>query len=181
MYKDSSRSGNHLEEAHQDYKNEHLSSDLSATRKLDHQPTADASHLTKGETVSGIDAITSSNAETLDRPTNQEERDELAAVLATDTFKRSPKLSRLLTYLCDKYFNGEGDGLKEYSIAVEVLGRDSEFDPQLDAVVRVDRQRGAQPQNPDRYSQRAVHTEVLAVPRVRGVSTNTATGGGGCG
>ena len=138
-YKDSSRSGNHLEEAHhQDYKNEHLSSDLSATRKLDDQPTAVASHLTKGETVSGIDTITSSNAETSDQPTNQEERDELAAVLATDTFKRSPKLSRLLTYLCDKYFNGEGDGLKEYSIAVEVLGRDSEFDPQLDAVVRVD-------------------------------------------
>src|SRR5262249_49453466 len=50
----------------------------------------------------------------------------------------SPKLSRLLTYVCDKYFSGESDELKEYSIAVDVLGRDTEFDPQLDAVVRVD-------------------------------------------
>lgn len=138
MYKDSSQSGNHLEEAHQDYGNEHLGSNLSTKRKPNHQPAAVASHLTKSETVSGIDAITPSNAEILDRPTNQEERAELAAVLATETFKRSPKLSRLLSYLCDKYFTGEGNGLKEYSIAVEVLGRDSEFDPQLDAAVRVD-------------------------------------------
>jgi len=138
MYKDSSQSSNHLEEAHQDYTNEHLSSNLSATRRLDHQPTPSATQLIKGETASGIDEITSSNAEILDRPTSQEERAELAAVLATEMFKRSPKLSRLLSYLCDKYFTGEGDGLKEYSIAVEVLGRDSEFDPQLDAAVRVD-------------------------------------------
>ena len=138
MYKDSSQSGSHLEEAHQDYTNEHLSSNLSTKRKPNHQPTAVTSGLTKGETVSGIDAITPSNAEILDRPTNQEERAELAAVLATETFKRSPKLSRLLSYLCDKYFTGEGNGLKEYSIAVDVLGRDSEFDPQLDAAVRVD-------------------------------------------
>jgi len=138
MYKDSSQSGNHVEEAHQDYRDEHLSSDRSATSRLNHQSTPAAANLIKGETASGIDEITSSNGEIPDRPTNQEERAELAAVLATETFKRSPKLSRLLSYLCDKYFNGEGDGLKEYSIAVEVLGRDSEFDPQLDAAVRVD-------------------------------------------
>lgn len=71
-------------------------------------------------------------------PTREQERAELALVLGTETFKRSPKLSQLLTYLCDKYFNGKGDELKEYSIAVDVLGRDAEFDPQLDAVVRVD-------------------------------------------
>src|SRR5579859_2718587 len=138
MYKDSSQSGNHVEEAHQDYRDEHLSSDRSATSRLNHQSTPAAANLIKGETASGIDEITSSNGEIPDRPTNQEERAELAAVLATEMFKRSPKLSRLLSYLCDKYFTGEGSGLKEYSIAVEVLGRDSEFDPQLDAAVRVD-------------------------------------------
>lgn len=72
------------------------------------------------------------------QPTNEQERAELASILGTEVFKRSPKLSRLLTYVCDKYFNGETDELKEYSIAVDVLGRDTEFDPQLDAVVRVD-------------------------------------------
>ncbi len=138
MYKDSSQSGNHVEEAHQDYMDEHLSSDRSATSRLNHQSTPAAAHLIKGETAPGIDEITSSNGEIPNRPTNEEERAELAAVLATEAFKRSPKLSRLLSYLCDKYFTGEGNGLKEYSIAVEVLGRDSEFDPQLDAAVRVD-------------------------------------------
>jgi hypothetical protein len=67
-----------------------------------------------------------------------EERAELAAVLGSETFRRSPKISRLLSYLCDKYFRGEAQEIGEYSIAVEVLGRDAEFDPQLDALVRVD-------------------------------------------
>jgi hypothetical protein len=111
--------------------------DASATSKLTHQPPAAPPRL-RGKTVSPIDTITSSNAEIPDQPTKEQERAELAAVLATERFKRSSKLSRLLSYLCDKYFAGEGNGLKEYSIAVEVLGRDSEFDPQLDAAVRVD-------------------------------------------
>ena len=63
---------------------------------------------------------------------------EVKAVLATETFRRSRKLSRLLSYLCDKYFAGEANGVKEYCIAVDVLGRDSKFDPQLDSAVRVD-------------------------------------------
>ena len=88
--------------------------------------------------ASSGDSCPSSDGEAADQPTREQERAELAGVLGTEIFKRSPKLSRLLSYLCDKYFNGEGDELKEYSIAVDVLGRDTEFDPQLDAVVRVD-------------------------------------------
>jgi len=89
-------------------------------------------------TASSADSYLSSDAEAAGQPTKEQERAELASVLGTEIFKRSPKLSRLLTYLCDKYFSGEGDELKEYSIAVDVLGRDTEFDPQLNAVVRVD-------------------------------------------
>ncbi len=124
-----------LEEARRDDKGEQL--DVGATSKLTHQPPAAPPRL-RGKTVSPIDTITSSNAEIPDQPTKEQERAELAAVLATETFKRSSKLSRLLSYLCDKYFAGERNGLKEYSIAVEALGRDSAFDPQLDAAVRVD-------------------------------------------
>jgi len=65
-------------------------------------------------------------------------RAELAIVLASDAFKRSPKISLLLSYLCDKYFDGQAGEIKEYSIAVDVLGRDTHFDPHQDAVVRVD-------------------------------------------
>ncbi|HTC94930.1 MAG TPA: malectin domain-containing carbohydrate-binding protein [Terriglobales bacterium] len=138
MYKDSSGTSNNLEEASQGHKSEQLSSHMSVARKPDRPPAAIVHPLTKNKTTSGEDEATPLNTEVLDRPTNQEERAELAAVLAAETFQRSPKLSRLLSYLCDKYFTGEGDELKEYSIAVEVLGRDSEFDPQLDAAVRVD-------------------------------------------
>src|SRR5260370_3984192 len=89
-------------------------------------------------TASSADSSLSSDAEAAGQPTKEQERDELASVLVTEIFKRSPKLSRLLTYLYDKYFSGEDNELKEYSIDVDVLGSDTEFDQQLNADVRVD-------------------------------------------
>jgi hypothetical protein len=71
-------------------------------------------------------------------PPDDRNRAELAAVLASDVFKRSPKLSRLLLYLCEKCFQGLADDITEYGIGVDVLGRDPGFDPQQDALVRVD-------------------------------------------
>ena len=71
-------------------------------------------------------------------PPNDRNRAELAAVLASEVFKRSPKLSRLLLYLCEKCFEGLADGITEYGIGLDVLGRDPGFDPQQDALVRVD-------------------------------------------
>jgi hypothetical protein len=66
------------------------------------------------------------------------ERVELDAVLQSEWFRRSPKISRFLSYVCEKYFDGKSDEISEYAIAIEVLGRDSNFDPQTDAIVRVD-------------------------------------------
>jgi hypothetical protein len=71
-------------------------------------------------------------------PGDEQCRAEVLAVLSTETFRRSPKLSRLLKYLCDKRLDGEAGEITEYGIALDVLGRDAEFDPQQDAVVRVD-------------------------------------------
>lgn len=62
----------------------------------------------------------------------------MLAVLSSDAFRRSPKLSRLLQYLCDKQLSGRAGEITEYSIALEALGRNAQFDPQQDAVVRVD-------------------------------------------
>jgi hypothetical protein len=67
-----------------------------------------------------------------------EERAELQAVLSSPLFQRAPKLSKILAYICEKYFSGKGANLKEYSIAVDALGRAPGFDPQADAIVRVD-------------------------------------------
>jgi len=53
-------------------------------------------------------------------------------------FQKAPKLSRILSYVCGKYFEGTAENLKQYSIAVEALERAPGFDPQSDAIVRVD-------------------------------------------
>lgn len=71
-------------------------------------------------------------------PSEGQCRAELLAVLSSDGFRRSPKLSCLLTYLCEKQFLGLASEITEYSIAMEALGRTAKFDPQQDAVVRVD-------------------------------------------
>jgi len=83
-------------------------------------------------------ASTSSTGVGLGIPDGDACRAEVAAVLALDAFRRSPKLSRLLVYLCDKQLGGMSGEITEYAIAMEVLGRGPRFDPQQDAVVRVD-------------------------------------------
>jgi hypothetical protein len=65
------------------------------------------------------------------------EREELAALLASGMLGRTNNLVRLLSFVCEKYFAGLLDEIKEYNIAVEALGRQDDFDPQVDTIVRV--------------------------------------------
>jgi len=65
------------------------------------------------------------------------ERAELDAVLASGMLGRTNNLVRFLNFVCAKYFEGAVDEIKEYSIAVQVLGRSADFDPQVDTIVRV--------------------------------------------
>jgi hypothetical protein len=65
------------------------------------------------------------------------ERAELETLLGSGVLGRSNNLVRLLTFVCDRYFEGAIDEIKEYSIAVQVLGRPVDFDPQVDTIVRV--------------------------------------------
>jgi len=83
-------------------------------------------------------ASTSSTGVGLGGPGDDQCRAEVLAVLSSEVFQRSPKLSRLLKYLCDKRLNGLAGDITEYGIALDALGRNAEFDPQHDAVVRVD-------------------------------------------
>lgn len=67
-----------------------------------------------------------------------EEREELKRVLSDPEFSRSTNLVRFLFYICNKYFEGQTDDIREYSIAVEALGRrESNFDSHVDPIVRV--------------------------------------------
>src|SRR5262245_58961102 len=68
----------------------------------------------------------------------EDEKAELEAVLASSLFVRTPSLANLLSYLCQKYFQGEADLLKEYTIGVEAFGRAPDFDKKEDSIVRVE-------------------------------------------
>jgi hypothetical protein len=65
------------------------------------------------------------------------ERAEVDDILSSGVLGRTNNLVRLLTFVCEKHFEGAIDQIKEYSIAVHALGRPESFDPQLDTVVRV--------------------------------------------
>ena len=65
------------------------------------------------------------------------ERAEMEQLLGSRKFARTNNLGRFLAFVCDKYFEGRTSEIKEYSIAVEALGRPPDFDPQVDCIVRV--------------------------------------------
>ncbi len=71
----------------------------------------------------------------------EEMRAELESVVASRYFCRAPSLVSFLRYVCEKYFSGEADQIKEYTIAVEAFGRPPEFEPKQDPIVRVDANR----------------------------------------
>jgi hypothetical protein len=65
------------------------------------------------------------------------ERAEVDDILSSGVFGRTNNLVRFLNFVCEKYFKGAIDEIKEYSIAVHAFGRPESFDPQLDTIVRV--------------------------------------------
>jgi tetratricopeptide (TPR) repeat protein len=64
-------------------------------------------------------------------------RETLERVLASETFGRSERARKLLRYLVEREQDGDADRLKGFSIAVDVFGKDADFDSATDAVVRV--------------------------------------------
>jgi Flp pilus assembly protein TadD len=72
-----------------------------------------------------------------DPPAAPAVRDTLDRVLSSETFRRSERARSLLAYLVDREQAGDGERLKGYTIAVDVFGRDAEFDASTDALVRV--------------------------------------------
>ncbi|MGB3538651.1 MAG: hypothetical protein WBA42_10880 [Mesorhizobium sp.] len=64
-------------------------------------------------------------------------RETLERLLASETFGRSERARELLRYLVERQQAGQADRLKSFAIAVDVFGKDSDFDSSTDAVVRV--------------------------------------------
>lgn len=84
---------------------------------------------------------TSANSRAADaagRGDHAEEREALRRVLEHPDIARSTSLMRFLQFICNKYFDGQTDDIREYTIAVAALGRrESEFDSRVDPIVRV--------------------------------------------
>ncbi len=63
--------------------------------------------------------------------------DELDRILASDIFSRSSVLTNFLKFIVEETVEGKTEGLKEYIIAVNALGKSDDFNPQIDAIVRI--------------------------------------------
>jgi serine/threonine-protein kinase len=68
-------------------------------------------------------------------------RDQLTRVVNSPGFVSSARLCRFLTHIVNRTIDGDIDSLKEFSIAMEVFDRTSKYDPNIDAIVRVEARR----------------------------------------
>ena len=62
---------------------------------------------------------------------------ELERILSDDLFSRSSVLSGFLKFIVEETLKGNTHSLKEYTVAMGALGKASDFDPQSNAIVRI--------------------------------------------
>jgi hypothetical protein len=95
---------------------------------------------------------------------SQQERSEVDLVLQSGVFDKAPRLAKFLRYVCERHFDGQADQIKEYSIAIEALGRSSDFDPKKDSIVRVEAHRLRKRLEEYYRGAGAAHTIQIAIP-----------------
>ena len=64
-------------------------------------------------------------------------KQQLSRILNSSLFKRSMVLSRFLEFIVVETLQGNDQTLKEYIIAINVLKKSSDFNPQLNGIVRI--------------------------------------------
>ena len=67
----------------------------------------------------------------------EQKLEHLEKVLHSRTLQNSESLKAFLRFVVEKAVDDQEAQLKEYTIATEVFGRDSDYDPRIDSVVRV--------------------------------------------
>ena len=73
-----------------------------------------------------------------DSPHIDEIRDQTARILGSTVFHNSLRLARFLNFVVETTLAGNGERIKAYTIAIEALGRGADFNPEVDAIVRVE-------------------------------------------
>lgn len=71
----------------------------------------------------------------------QQIRAELERILASPPFAGAHRSRQFLSYVVQNSLEDRDAALKEYTIAIEVFGRDASYDPSIDATVRVEASR----------------------------------------
>ena len=71
-------------------------------------------------------------------PLERDIRAALHRIVASTALAKSHQLAHFLTFIVDETLAGRGERLKAYTIATDGLGRDADFDPQTDPIVRVE-------------------------------------------
>jgi tetratricopeptide (TPR) repeat protein len=73
-----------------------------------------------------------------DTPASDEVLAALDGIVSSAVFRGSPQLAAFLSYVVNSTLGGKSDSIKGYTIGVEALKRDKNFDPQIDPIVRVE-------------------------------------------
>ena len=71
-------------------------------------------------------------------PSTEQVQRQVKLVLAAASFSQAERTRKFLKYIVDQTLAGNAKRLKQYTIATEVLGRDTNFDPDADPVVRLE-------------------------------------------
>jgi hypothetical protein len=71
-------------------------------------------------------------------PNDADVRAALDRVIASSHLSKSPQLGSFLRFVVQEELAGNGSRIKAYTIAADALGRDANFDPQTDPIVRVE-------------------------------------------
>lgn len=99
-------------------------------------------------TPSGIAAYLTSDRETGSdqradgtEPSSGEIRQQLDRIIESSAFATSQRNRRFLRYVVEETLAGRADRIKAYSVATVVFGRDQDFDPQTDPIIRIEASR----------------------------------------
>jgi hypothetical protein len=66
----------------------------------------------------------------------EEHRELVRRILASSTFVKSERLSRLLQYICEETFEGRAEEINEQRVGEAVFGRPRDYDSTVDGIVR---------------------------------------------
>src|SRR5262249_53529374 len=64
-------------------------------------------------------------------------RAQIERIVQSKAFRTSAVHRNLLTYLADKSLAGAAEGLKEYTVGLDVFAKPSSYDPRQESVVRM--------------------------------------------